>query len=445
MYCALRYIFVLAFVVLPLTAVADPPEGAVITPNVPDLPPPAGCACADSALANIVKYFSQHGYVKLGQDSGGKTLSDSDLVKAVNAKDPGASPSDAASNYIKEKGYESSLLVHNPKDEKFETIVAELKKGQLVILNLQGGAMHGPKHTVTVAGWSEKDGVMQIGIKDINEPNKQSKDYTGSDTTGTDFYTIHPTDSGFRFDYGPFPFRTLSIVSVSPKPPEKKKKPISESADSAGKSVYYDAVSTSLSFFDDLITASGFINDPLIGAEVTPAPLELISVDEALSAALFRPIGPERFSIGLNGNSILQASIGQMRYDGIDNIFLADLFDITLAGVADDSPFFNPQFATFDSPWINHVSAILDPASTGYQEGGILHLSYRPQVDFWDATDAFSRSAHSEITNSIAVQLVPEPPLLALLAVWASLGFLSVRSIRLDKSCVDPAKVSLVE
>ena len=201
-----RMFALLVLLAFPLLAhPADVPAGATITPGVPDLPPPDGCACADSALANVIKYFSEHGFEKLGQDGAGKKLSDPDLVRAVNKTDPGGGALEAAKRYIKEKGYQEQLVVHEQNDASFAAIVKELKKGQLVLLQLQVGL--GLRHTVTVVGWSDAGGVQQIGIHDINNPDPTSPDYTGSDGKGTDFYKIHPNGDGdgFRFDYGPFP------------------------------------------------------------------------------------------------------------------------------------------------------------------------------------------------------------------------------------------------
>ena len=81
---------------------ADPPAGAATTPDVPDLNPPAGCECADTALSNIVKYFSQHGFPKLD----GTPNDDNQLIRDVSKSHPGTDPESAAKSYIKDKGYQ---------------------------------------------------------------------------------------------------------------------------------------------------------------------------------------------------------------------------------------------------------------------------------------------------------------------------------------------------
>ena len=61
------------------------PDSATVTPVVPVLDPPTGRACADSLLANVIKYLREHGYTKLCEDKG-KKLSNSVLVNAVEKK-----------------------------------------------------------------------------------------------------------------------------------------------------------------------------------------------------------------------------------------------------------------------------------------------------------------------------------------------------------------------
>lgn len=402
-----------AFLLFPLWVQADPPAGATVTPRVPDLPPPDGCACADSALANVIKYFSENGYPKLGQDANGVKLSDIDLVKAVNEKSPGSDVPNAAREYIKSKSYQDTLLIDDRLPTTFAAIVAELKKGQLVLLNLQVG--NSPVlHTVTVVGWSDAGGVQQIGIHDINAPNAASTDYTGSTPDGTDFYKVHPAavGSGFRFNYdGPRTFNTVSIVAISPKPPKKDGQPTSKIAKSTGKSVNFDAATSGLTFSNDFISATGFAGDALLGARVSPPPLELISTDPFDRTALFRPAGDERFTLRIGDQVVAQASLGQMRYDGSNNTLVTDLFDIALAGAPVGSPLFDAALAPFSSPWLDHIGAILDPGSAAFQDDTVLHLSYHPFGDLWDMTNAFTASAEAAISNFVYTQLVvPEPP-----------------------------------
>ena len=406
-----RMFALLVLLAFPLLAhPADVPAGATITPGVPDLPPPDGCACADSALANVIKYFSEHGFEKLGQDGAGKKLSDPDLVRAVNKTDPGGGALEAAKRYIKEKGYQEQLVVHEQNDASFAAIVKELKKGQLVLLQLQVGL--GLRHTVTVVGWSDAGGVQQIGIHDINKPDPASTDYTGSDGKGTDFYKIQPNGDGdgFRFDYGPFPFRTVSIVSVSPKAPEKPGTPTSETGKSDGNSVNFNAASKALSFRNDFITSTGFAGDPLVGATVSPPPLELFDLDAATRTALFRPTGSERFQLHFGTDAVLSASLGQMRYEGAGNTLVADLFDVGLAGASAGSPFFDAGLAALSSDWLDHISGILDPGSLGFQPDNVLHITYAPGVNLWDATNGFTVSADTLITNFLQTQHVVSEP-----------------------------------
>lgn len=409
-----RMFALLVLLAFPLLAhPADVPAGATITPGVPDLPPPEGCACADSALANVIKYFSEHGFEKLGQDSAGKKLSDPDLVRAVNKTGPGGGALGAANEYIKGKGYQDQLLVHEQTDASFAAIVKELKKGQLVLLQLQVGL--GLRHTVTVVGWSDTGGVQQIGIHDINNPDRPpgpDTDYTGSDGKGTDFYKIQPNGGGdgFRFNYGPFPFRTVSIVSVSPKAPETPGTPTSEVGKSDGNSVNFNAASRALSFRNDFITSTGFAGDPLVGATVSPPPLELFDLDAVTRTALFRPTGSERFQLHFGSAAVLSASLGQMRYDGAGNTLVADLFDIGLAGASAGSPFFDAGLAALSSAWLDQISGILDPGSLEFQPDNVLHITYAPGVNLWDATSGFTVSADSVITNFLQTQHVVSEP-----------------------------------
>ncbi len=438
----LHVLVAMVLLLVPPWVKADPPTGATVTPRVPDLPPPEGCACADSALANVIKYFSENGYPKLGQDANGVKLSDPDLVKAVNEKSPGSDVPNAAREYIKSKGYQDTLLIHDTLPTTFAAIVSELKKNQLVLLNLRVGNSN-LLHTVTVVGWSDTGGVQQIGIHDINAPVRASKDYTGSRADGTDFYKIHPAPvgSGFRFDYdGTRIFNTVSIVGISPKQPEKDKKPTSNVGESDGKSVHFDAATSGLTFSNDFIRATGFIGDALLGARVSPPPLELVSTDPFARTALFRPVGDERFSLRVGDQVVAQASLGLMRYDGSDNTLVTDLFDIALAGAPVGSPFFDAALAPFSSPWLDHIGAILDPASAAFQDDTVLHLSYHPFGDLWDMTNAFTASAEAAISNFVYTQLVvvvPEPPGLPLvLTAVVALCVLRTRRLSLRGAVV---------
>lgn len=82
------------------------------------------------------------------------------------------------------------------------------------------------------------------------------------------------------------------------------------------------------------------------------------------------------------------------------------------------------------SPALVQLGNILDPGSPLFQADAILHLSYRPDLDFWIDTDGFGRSGESSITNAIFTELdlpVDEPAPLALMAAAIAAHFVSRR------------------
>ena len=165
------------------------------------------------------------------------------------------------------------------------------------------------------------------------------------------------------------------------------------------------------------MSATGYASDPLLGAEVSPPPLELIGTDPATRTALFRPTGDQPFRLHFGADDVLRASLGQMRYNGADNMLVADLFNITLAGAPAGSPFFDAGLAPFVSPWLDQIAGILDPAAPEFQADTVLHLSYHPLGNLWDLTDGFRLSAEAEITNLVyTVHVVSEPPAVGLVA-----------------------------
>ena len=177
-----------------------------------------GAQCAEAASTNIIEYFDAHGFPNLmppGQTAEQLMIAladtDYDLTRL-------AGPERGLNYFFKQRGYENRLKAHTVDPISWDSIISEMKKGQLLLISIRvEGETEG--HMMTIAGWDATPN-KQIGVHDINAP------VTGSDHTtsvgGTDFYKLTIDDDGnMSFKYGGdkvYSVTRLTAVSPVPEP-----------------------------------------------------------------------------------------------------------------------------------------------------------------------------------------------------------------------------------
>jgi hypothetical protein len=188
-------------------------------------------------------------------------------------------------------------------------------------------------------------------------------------------------------------------------------------ATTRGESVFYDAMSSILSFADDFVTDTGFPGDPLVGAAVSLPDFVFDGLSLDGRFAVFTVASDELFSVHDGPDVFMEAFIHSLFYRIDSNRFTADLSALSLAGVDSSSPFFDPDLATIDSLFLKHLDSLFDPASALFESNLVLFHAVRPDVDFFAQTAGFTMSAESSIEDfTYAATPVPEPASLALIA-----------------------------
>jgi hypothetical protein len=187
---------------------------------------------------------------------------------------------------------------------------------------------------------------------------------------------------------------------------------------SKGDSVSYDGAAV-LSFSDDVIVETEFPGDPILGASVDLPDFEVIELSPDGLEYSFGVLSDEFFTIHHGPDTLLKASIDSITYNIGLNSFYADLFNISLAGVEPNSPFFDPSLAnSISSSYLLHIESLL--AGTWYDPE--FYFAFEPDADFLAATNGFSEAASSPGTN---VMGVPEAPSVVMMATGLFLVWLS--------------------
>jgi hypothetical protein len=96
-------------------------------------------------------------------------------------------------------------------------------------------------------------------------------------------------------------------------------------------------------------------------------------------------------------------------FDATTGGFYAPLLDTRFAGVAADSPFFDPSLSGPGSPFLLSMASLMDPASASFDPGVGLYFTMTPDQDFMSATQGFTVSADVGATDGHFASSVPEP------------------------------------
>jgi len=192
---------------------------------------------------------------------------------------------------------------------------------------------------------------------------------------------------------------------------------------SGGDSVIFNSVTSSLSFANDLISLSISSDDPIIGSAVD-LPTFLLDMGTLGSVAIsFTRSNDALFTLRNGSDIYMKAQVDSLSYDPAGNAFIGRLFGLSLGGVAPGSPFFDSSLSDIDSPFLQALDSVLDPGSPQFDPLAAMFIQYQPDIDFFAATEGFTASADSPITNFVYKGTAPEPPSLLLVAmVIAALG-----------------------
>ena len=195
--------------------------------------------------------------------------------------------------------------------------------------------------------------------------------------------------------------------------------PKSKVGTSAGNSVFFDAVTSLLSFANDFIVGTGTPGDPVIGAAVNPPQFLYMGATPDADQLLFVTAGGNpSFTVQNGAQTFVDADTVFLTYVLSSNTFYASLFNLKLAGSDATSPFFDPALPTsVMSAFLDSLRDVLDPASVNYSATDLV-VVYRPDDNFFTATAGFTQSSNSTIENFVFADLkVAEPPHLYVLAL----------------------------
>jgi len=191
---------------------------------------------------------------------------------------------------------------------------------------------------------------------------------------------------------------TYELISDVAQPKDGKK----NEGKSRGDSVSFDAGTQTLTFADDIMTATGFSGDPVLGASVNVPDSKLVGPMLDGSFLFSTDSAAATLTIGSGAQVFLQAQLPVLSYFPDRNLFIGDLQD--------------PVFTSFGSPWIAAMADIFDPNSPSYDPDSVLWFSYSPDQDMLALTGSFTGSATSGGSNGIFAD-APEPATLALVAL----------------------------
>lgn len=173
-------------------------------------------------------------------------------------------------------------------------------------------------------------------------------------------------------------------------------------AKSAGKSVSYNAAQQKLTITDDQITDTGFVPDPMLGADVNVPELSLLGILPGGNFA-FQPTSSDLFRISSGGDAFMEAHIVMLTYLASSNTFLGELTNFSFS-------------TSLGSPWAETAAEVFDPQSGSFDPARKLFFSYIPDNNFLTATQSFSVDGTSSGTNGIEA-IVAEPTTMLLFGI----------------------------
>jgi hypothetical protein len=186
------------------------------------------------------------------------------------------------------------------------------------------------------------------------------------------------------------------------------------------ESVTYNAATSVLSFENDVVAATGFPGDPLIGASVDLPKFKLDGFTPDGDFAVFTVNSNDLLTIHRDTDVYSTAGMASLYYNIAGNYFGEELFDLSLSGVDASSPFYDPHLAFIDSPFLGDLDALLNPNSPQYDASLRPYFNFVPDDNFYDLTNGFATSWTSGGEDGhFASQPTPEP---STLIVWSLLG-----------------------
>jgi hypothetical protein len=177
-----------------------------------------------------------------------------------------------------------------------------------------------------------------------------------------------------------------------------------------GKSVHYNAATRRLTFTNDFVTGTGFLDDPLVGASVNAPSYTLLS--SGGGNFLFRASPGDQITITNGSETYFQAHLPDLIYNAATNTFEGLLTDFSL----------DPGSGSI---WIADTNNLFDPTFDAFDPKRRIGFSVTPDSNFLDLTQSFTIDGNSTGTNLFTPFLIPEPSTFVLgsmgllaMAVW---------------------------
>jgi hypothetical protein len=162
-------------------------------------------------------------------------------------------------------------------------------------------------------------------------------------------------------------------------------------AQSNKASLDYDASSRHLTFSNEIMTGTGFVADPVIGAAIDIPALTLTGRSEG--RFVFESEGSTAFTI----SSFLSAQLPVAYYVRSQNLFYGELTDFSFSGRG--------------SPWIAELANLFDATSTDFDPNLALWVTISPNQPLFDVTGGFLLDGHvGDVKQIFAADAIPVPP-----------------------------------
>jgi len=237
--------------------------------------------------------------------------------------------------------------------------------------------------------------------------------------------TVAITISGTNYPQG----GTGSAAQNAPKKPGKTEQlpgqpPFPGPAKSqGGHTIVFDSPTGTLTIQGDSIIETPVAFDPILGAAVNFPDFMFMGFTLDGVLGVFSPINYASLTVTNGSDNYERADMPFLFYDIPDNIFYGSLIDITLAGVAPSSPFYDPTLANISSPFLNSLDVVLNPSSPGFDPAANLYFTITPDTNFFMLTNGFTLSGGSSFENlefpAAPAGPVPEPSSLVLVTTGA--------------------------
>lgn len=316
---------------------------------------------------------------------------------------------------------DSTVTFHDP---KYDFTTKEIK-----LKNIKGDPAAGTVDSFEfdVTDWDNapKAGAVNNGFKGSVTVNKG--DRTKGKGTIKASYKIGDRVVDYVFD---------SDVKAPDKPRKRRRgrHPVAETNIEDDESLDYDALSRMLSILADTIVKTPSASDPILGAALNFPIFEFDGFSQDGKLAIFWPAVSDMFTITSGGDVYAQSRIPVLYYDMHRDFFYATLREMTFAGMAPSSPFYDPDLSSTPSEFLDSLDRFLSPLSPDFNPSLNLYLTIFPDTNYNLLTDSFELSAKTGgIDLHFPARSAPEPSSLAiLLAGWAVLAAAAWRRVRKD-------------